>query len=84
MRRHNLRRESIYNAIEKPNKDKTEQKIKVENMDEEHPKQSSSLDTLIEAASILNPKQFELPPEMIVPVQFPGCDKSNYNFSINV
>lgn len=41
-------------------------------------KKSTPLDELIKAASILNPKQFELPREMNIYPQFPGNDKSTY------
>lgn len=36
----------------------------------------TSLDELIRAASIMNPRQFELPREMEIYDQFPGTDKS--------
>lgn len=35
----------------------------------------SALDMLVKAASVINPKQFELPREMSVNIQFPGSDK---------
>lgn len=41
-------------------------------------KKSTPLDELIKAASILNPKQFELPREMNIYPQFPGNDKSKF------
>ena len=34
------------------------------------------LEELIKAASVMNPRQFELPREMNIYVQFPGTDKS--------
>lgn len=34
------------------------------------------MEMLVEAASALNPKQFELPRSMSVPCMFPGRDKS--------
>lgn len=37
----------------------------------------SSLDLLINAASMLNPKQFELPKNLTIPCIFPGTDKGN-------
>lgn len=39
-------------------------------------KKLTPLDELIKAASVLNPKQFELPREMNIYPQFPGNDKS--------
>lgn len=39
-------------------------------------KKPTPLDELIKAASILNPKQFELPRELEIHTQFPGNDKS--------
>lgn len=39
-------------------------------------KTRSPFDELIRAASILNPRQFELPRNMSIFVQFPGSDKS--------
>lgn len=38
-------------------------------------KKPTPLDELIKAASILNPKQFELPRELEIHSQFPGNDK---------
>lgn len=38
----------------------------------------SPFDELIKAAAILNPRQFELPRNMNIFVQFPGGDKSNF------
>lgn len=38
----------------------------------------SPFDELIKAAAILNPRQFELPRNMNIYVQFPGGDKSKY------
>lgn len=40
----------------------------------------TSLDQLVYAASIMNPKQFELPREMNIFPKFPGDDKGNENF----
>ncbi|XP_058129255.1 PHD finger protein 12 isoform X2 [Anopheles coustani] len=42
---------------------------------EEEFKSNTPLDHLIQAAKILNPKQFELPPEMETYFPFPGTDK---------
>lgn len=39
-------------------------------------KKPTPLDELIKAASILNPRQFELPRELEIHTQFPGNDKS--------
>lgn len=39
---------------------------------------TTSMDLLIQAASTLNPKQFELPYYMHEPCNFPGTDKSMY------
>lgn len=41
-------------------------------------KKPTPLDELIKAASILNPKQFELPRELEIHTQFPGNDKSEF------
>lgn len=41
-------------------------------------KTSSPMEMLIEAASMLNPRQFELPYYMHEPCNFPGTDKSTY------
>lgn len=38
---------------------------------------ASPMEILIQAASSMNPKQFELPRSMSVPCVFPGTDKSN-------
>lgn len=35
------------------------------------------MDVLVKAASLMNPKQFELPRNMSVPCLFPGTDKGN-------
>ena len=40
------------------------------------------MDELIKAASLLNPRQFELPREMNIYCQFPGSDKSNMLYLI--
>ncbi|XP_058059951.1 PHD finger protein 12 [Anopheles bellator] len=45
---------------------------------EEDFKSNTPLDHLIRAAKILNPKQFELPPDMEVNFSFPGMDKADY------
>lgn len=45
-------------------------------------KKSTALDELIKAASILNPRQFELPREMNIYPQFPGNDKSEFFYKI--
>ncbi|XP_049793939.1 PHD finger protein 12 [Schistocerca nitens] len=37
--------------------------------------EESAMDVLIKAASTMNPKQFELPRELMVPLPFPGTDK---------
>lgn len=37
----------------------------------------NSLDMLINAASMLNPRQFELPLNMTIPSVWPGTDKGN-------
>lgn len=34
-----------------------------------------SMDVLVKTASEMNPVEFELPPEMMIPVIFPGTDK---------
>lgn len=36
------------------------------------------LEVLVQAASVLNPKQFELPKALTMPLPFPGTDKSKY------
>lgn len=36
------------------------------------------MEILVQAASALNPKQFELPRSMSVPCMFPGRDKSKF------
>ena len=41
-------------------------------------KVKSPFDELIKAAAILNPRQFELPRNMNIYVQFPGGDKSKF------
>lgn len=41
-------------------------------------KTKSPFDELIKAAAILNPRQFELPRDMSIFVQFPGGDKSKF------
>lgn len=41
-------------------------------------KKGTPLDELIKAASLLNPRQFELPREMSVHIPFPGTDKSRF------
>lgn len=40
-------------------------------------KKSTPMDELIKAASIMNPRQFELPREMSIHSSFPGSDKGN-------
>lgn len=37
----------------------------------------NSMNVLVKAASLLNPKQFELPRNMSTPCLFPGTDKGN-------
>lgn len=39
------------------------------------PDGQSALDTLIAAASSMNPTQFDLPREMVLPINFPGTDR---------
>lgn len=39
---------------------------------------NSSLEILVKAASMLNPRQFELPKNMSLPCIFPGTDKGIY------
>lgn len=51
-------------AASTSNKDKTTQKKKI-----------TALDELIRAASLLNPKQFQLPRELSMPIMFPGMEK---------
>lgn len=47
---------------------------------EEPAKKVTPLDELIKAASLMNPKQFELPREMSFYFNFPGTDKSKFFF----
>ena len=42
----------------------------------------SALDELVRAASLMNPKQFELPRELSQPLPFPGTDRGNFNLFI--
>lgn len=44
------------------------------------PDPQSALETLIAAASSMNPKQFDLPREMVLPVNFPGTDRGEQIF----
>lgn len=48
----------------------------------EKPKKAklNSLEVLVKAASMLNPKQFELPKNLSLPCVFPGTDKGNLEF----
>lgn len=66
------------------NDDASEQPISDNNNSERRNNESSanlrtSLDQLIYAASIMNPKQFELPREMNIYPKFPGDDKGNFS-----
>lgn len=58
------------------------EKLKNENNDENEIASCvrSSLDELVKAASLLNPKQFELPREMTIYPRFPGDDKGDDEF----
>lgn len=47
-------------------------------IDDEYDNVKNAFDVLIEAASILNPRQFELPRQMNIFPQFPGDEKSNF------
>lgn len=42
------------------------------------------MDVLIQAASSMNPKQFELPRSMSVPCIFPGTDKGTFLILLNI
>lgn len=52
----------------------------VENGNEDEVNFKSPLDDLIRAATILNPRQFELPRELAIFPQFPGDEKRKLNF----
>uniref|UniRef100_A0A6M2DQJ2 PHD finger protein 12 n=1 Tax=Xenopsylla cheopis TaxID=163159 RepID=A0A6M2DQJ2_XENCH len=60
----NAENDSSMKAASTSNKDKTTQKKKI-----------TALDELIRAASLLNPKQFQLPRELSMPIMFPGMEK---------
>lgn len=77
----------VENEKNKSDELKEEEKVKVkangkdmETKDEEEEKTAacvrSSLEELVRAASLLNPKQFELPREMTIFPKFPGDEKS--------
>lgn len=52
-------------------------------IDDEYNKVKNAFDVLIEAASILNPRQFELPRQMNIFPQFPGDEKSNFRLLVH-
>ncbi|XP_041971863.1 PHD finger protein 12 [Aricia agestis] len=56
----------------KDDKEKTETEVK---KDLEPPKPLTPMEVLVNAAKVMNPKQFDLPEEMKIPCIFPGTEK---------
>lgn len=56
--------------------EKTDKTVEEVKETEEESKVTTPLDELIKAATIMNPRVFELPREMEIFSQFPGEDKS--------
>lgn len=47
-------------------------------MDKGNKKKMSALEILAFAASLVNPREFELPKELQLPIMFPGSNKIDY------
>ncbi|CRK98205.1 CLUMA_CG011568, isoform A [Clunio marinus] len=60
-------------TVEIAKTDETQEPINVEKADK--PEELSPFEELIRAASLLNPKQFELPSDMTEPFPFPGTER---------
>lgn len=70
-------------TLEEINVDEDNQNKEDDDADEDIQIGVNPFDVLIQAASILNPRQFELPREMNIFPQFPGDEKSNCIFKMS-
>lgn len=77
--RKRLRRQASSTSTSTPDATNTAQNVSLSTNSSRSPNKKQKpnpLEVLVQAASVLNPKQFELPKALTVPCPFPGTDKS--------